>query len=191
MDSRIHVTIHRSNSRIYLSDISEPSSPLCLTDLSNPKIASNLHIFTHSELKLMTCDFSSVRFLGEGGFGPVHKGFLDDKCRPGLTPQPVAAKLLNLDGDQGHKEWLTEVVLLGQLKHPHLVKLIGYCCEGENRLLVYEINIALGAARGIAFLHGEEKAVIYRDFKTSNILLDSVKFKLIPLQPMAESDISR
>ncbi|KAG6395674.1 hypothetical protein SASPL_141798 [Salvia splendens] len=86
----------------------------------------------------MTCDFSSVRFLGEGGFGPVHKGFLDDKCRPGLTPQPVAAKLLNLDGDQGHKEWLTEVVLLGQLKHPHLVKLIGYCCEGENRLLVYE-----------------------------------------------------
>ncbi|KAL1538103.1 non-specific serine/threonine protein kinase [Salvia divinorum] len=196
MDSRIHVTIHSSNSRISLFDISDPASPLCLSDLSNSKLSSNLHVFTHSELKLITSDFSSVNFLGEGGFGPVHKGFVDDKCRPGLAPQPVAVKLLDPDGDQGHREWLTEVVFLGQLKHPHLVKLVGYCCEDEHRLLVYEymargnlenhlfrrytllawetrIKIALGAARGLAFLHGEEKPVIYRDFKTSNILLDS------------------
>ncbi|XP_042019675.1 serine/threonine-protein kinase RIPK-like [Salvia splendens] len=196
MDPRIHVTIHNSNSRISLFDISDPASPLSLSDLSNSKFSSNLHIFTHSELRLMTSDFSSVNFLGEGGFGPVHKGFVDDKCRPGLAPQPVAVKLLDPDGDQGHREWLTEVVLLGQLKHPHLVKLLGYCCEDEHRLLVYEymargnlenqlfrrytllawetrIKIALGAARGLAFLHGEEKPVIYRDFKTSNILLDS------------------
>ncbi|XP_042024348.1 serine/threonine-protein kinase RIPK-like isoform X2 [Salvia splendens] len=196
MDPRIHVTIHNSNSRISLFDISDPASPLCLSDLSNSKFSSNLHIFTHSELRLMTSDFSSVNFLGEGGFGPVHKGFVGDKCRPGLAPQPVAVKLLDPDGDQGHREWLTEVVLLGQLKHPHLVKLLGYCCEDEHRLLVYEymargnlenqlfrrytslawktrIKIALGAARGLDFLHGEEKPVIYRDFKTSNILLDS------------------
>ncbi|XP_057786735.1 serine/threonine-protein kinase RIPK-like [Salvia miltiorrhiza] len=196
MDSRIHVTIHNSNSRISLSDISDPGSPLCLSDLSNSKFASNLHIFTLSELKIMTSDFSAVNFLGEGGFGPVYKGFVDPKCRPGLHPQPVAVKLLDPDGDQGHREWLTEVVLLGQLKHPHLVKLIGYCCEDEHRLLVYEymargnldnhlfrryaslawetrMKIALGAAKGLAFLHGEEKPVIYRDFKTSNILLDS------------------
>lgn len=197
IDSRIHVSIHPSNSRVSLSDISDPGSPLCLSDLSNSKFASNLHIFTLSELKLITSDFSSTNFLGEGGFGPVHKGFVDDKCRPGLDPQPVAVKHLDLDGDQGHREWLTEVVLLGQLRHPHLVKLIGYCCEDEHRLLVYEymtrgnlenhlfrrytssltwenrIKIAAGAAKGLAFLHGGDKPVIYRDFKTSNILLDS------------------
>ncbi|KAG6397945.1 hypothetical protein SASPL_139395 [Salvia splendens] len=109
MDPRIHVTIHNSNSRISLFDISDPASPLSLSDLSNSKFSSNLHIFTHSELRLMTSDFSSVNFLGEGGFGPVHKGFVDDKCRPGLAPQPVAVKLLDPDGDQGHREWLNLV----------------------------------------------------------------------------------
>ncbi|KAI3455628.1 hypothetical protein Pfo_012291 [Paulownia fortunei] len=191
------VSKQHSASRISLSDISDPGSSLCASDLSNSKFASNLHIFTLTELKVITNDFSSSNFLGEGGFGPVHKGFVDDKCRPGLQAQPVAVKLLNLDGDQGHREWLTEVVLLGQLRHPHLVKLIGYCCEDEHRLLVYEyiargnlenhllrrytsslpwltrMKIAVGAAKGLAFLHGEEKPVIYRDFKTSNILLDS------------------
>jgi serine/threonine protein kinase len=89
---------------------------------------------------------------------------------------------------------------LGQLSHPHLVKLIGYCLEDEHRLLVYEfmprgslenhlfrrgsyfqplswrlrLKVALGAAKGLAFLHSAETKVIYRDFKTSNILLDSV-----------------
>ncbi|KAK4479537.1 hypothetical protein RD792_015054 [Penstemon davidsonii] len=182
-----------STSRISLSDISDPGS----SDFSNSWFASNLHIFTLKELKVITNDFSSSNLLGEGGFGPVHKGFVDDKCRPGLKAQPVAVKMLDLDGDQGHREWLTEVVFLGQLRHPHLVKLIGYCCEDEHRVLVYEymargnlenhlfrrytsplpwltrIKIALGAAKGLAFLHGEEKPVIYRDFKTSNILLDS------------------
>ncbi|KAJ0702761.1 putative protein kinase RLK-Pelle-RLCK-VIIa-2 family [Helianthus annuus] len=119
------------------------------------------------------------------GFGTVHKGFIDDKLRPGVVEaQPVAVKLLDLDGGQGHNERLDEVTFLGQLRHPHLVKLIGYCCEDKNRLLVYEymargnlesqlfrrysislawltrIKIALGAAKGLAFLHGEEKPVI-------------------------------
>lgn len=116
------------------------------------------------------------------------------------------------------------MIFLGQLRHPNLVKLIGYCCEEEERLLVYEfmprgslenhlfksklvlssklfnnnyvelklsangcnigisvclpwgnrLKIAIGAAKGLAFLHGADNPVIYRDFKTSNILLDSV-----------------
>ncbi|KAL0319444.1 UNVERIFIED_CONTAM: Serine/threonine-protein kinase RIPK [Sesamum angustifolium] len=168
LDSTSQVSKQNSTSRISLSDISDPGSSFCASDLSNSKFASNLHIFTLAELKVITSNFSSSNFLGEGGFGPVHKG---------------------------HREWLTEVVLLGQLRHPNLVKLIGYCCEEEHRLLVYEymargnlenhlfrisplpwltrMKIAVGAAKGLAFLHGEEKPVIYRDFKTSNILLDS------------------
>ncbi|KAA8523327.1 hypothetical protein F0562_009750 [Nyssa sinensis] len=180
--------------RISLSDL---STSTLSEDLSISLAGSNLHVFTLAELKLITQNFSSSNFLGEGGFGPVHKGFIDDKLRPGLKAQPVAVKLLDLDGLQGHREWLTEVIFLGQLRHPHLVKLIGYCCEDEHRLLVYEymprgslenqlfrrysvslpwkmrMKIALGAAKGLAFLHEAEKPVIYRDFKASNILLDS------------------
>ncbi|KAJ8480423.1 hypothetical protein OPV22_024150 [Ensete ventricosum] len=109
----------------------------------------------------------------------------------------IYTDVLNRDGHQGHREWLTEVNFLGQLRHPNLVKLIGYCCEDDHRLLVYEfmfrgslenhlfrktaaplswatrMSIALGAAKGLAFLHNAERPVIYRDFKTSNILLDS------------------
>nr|DAD26118.1 TPA_asm: hypothetical protein HUJ06_027586 [Nelumbo nucifera] len=84
--------------------------------------------------------FSTSNLLGEGGFGPVQKVFIDGKLKPGLKAQPVAVKLMNLEGTLGHREWLTEVIFLGQLKHPHLVKLIGYCCEDEHRLLVYKIH---------------------------------------------------
>ncbi|GAA0186820.1 hypothetical protein LIER_34108 [Lithospermum erythrorhizon] len=196
LDLLSHVPKPHLSRRISLSDISDPGS-VSAEDISNSLIGSNLHIFTFLELKTITNDFSSVNLLGEGGFGPVYKGFIDDKIRPGLKSQPVAIKLLDLDGAQGYREWLAELVFLGQLRHPHLVKLIGYCCDDEERLLVYEymergnleshlfkrfsiplpwltrIKIALGAAKGLAFLHGEEKPVIHRDFKASNILLDS------------------
>ncbi|KFK39885.1 hypothetical protein AALP_AA3G301300 [Arabis alpina] len=178
-------------------DLSNPSSNTLSEDLSISLAGSDLHKFTLAELKVITQSFSSTNFLGEGGFGPVHKGFVDDKLRPGLKAQPVAVKLLDLEGLQGHREWLTEVMFLGQLKHKNLVKLIGYCCEEEHRTLVYEfmprgslenqlfrrysaslpwstrMKIAHGAATGVQFLHEAEKPVIYRDFKASNILLDS------------------
>ncbi|CAN6465835.1 unnamed protein product [Victoria cruziana] len=180
-----------------------------LTDSGSPTFASDLSLslgsmgseicsFTISELRSITNNYSSSYLLGEGGFGPVYKGFIDEKLRPGvLKPQTVAVKLLDLEGLQGHREWLAEVIYLGQLRHPHVVKLIGYCCEEEQRLLVYEfmargslenhlfkrfsislpwasrLKIALGAAKGLAFLHGLQKPIIYRDFKASNILLDS------------------
>ncbi|XP_009777205.1 serine/threonine-protein kinase RIPK [Nicotiana tabacum] len=177
--------------------VSDISSSTLSSDLSISLAGSNIHSFNLQELRVITQNFSTSNFIGEGGFGPVHKGFIDDKLRPGLKAQPVAVKLLDLDGSQGHREWLTEVIFLGQLSHPHLVKLIGYCCEEEHRLLVYEymprgslenqlfrrysvslpwstrMKIALGAAKGLAFLHEAKKPVIYRDFKASNILLDS------------------
>ncbi|KAH7276514.1 hypothetical protein KP509_39G010200 [Ceratopteris richardii] len=119
-------------------------------------------------------------------------------ARPG-TGIVIAVKKLNLEGLQGHKEWLAEVHFLGQLHHPNLVRLIGFCAEDDHRLLVYEfmprgslenhlfrrgshgqalswairIKVAVGAARGLAFLHEAERPVIFRDFKTSNILLNS------------------
>ncbi|KAG6599537.1 Serine/threonine-protein kinase RIPK, partial [Cucurbita argyrosperma subsp. sororia] len=123
--------------RIPKLDLTNPNSTLS-EDLSISLAGSDIHAFSLAELKLVSHSFSSSNFLGEGGFGPVYKGFIDDTLRPGLLPQPVAIKLLDLDGTQGHREWLTEVIFLGQLKHAHLVKLIGYCCEDEHRMLVYE-----------------------------------------------------
>ncbi|KAG8637903.1 serine/threonine-protein kinase PBL34 isoform X2 [Manihot esculenta] len=164
------------------------------------KLASQLRKFTFNDLKLATRNFRPESLLGEGGFGCVFKGWVEENgtapVKPG-TGLTVAVKTLNHDGLQGHKEWLAEVNFLGNLLHPNLVKLIGYCIEDDQRLLVYEfmprgslenhlfrrslplpwsirVKIALGAAKGLAFLHEEaERSVIYRDFKTSNILLDA------------------
>uniref|UniRef100_A0A0D3GDX0 non-specific serine/threonine protein kinase n=1 Tax=Oryza barthii TaxID=65489 RepID=A0A0D3GDX0_9ORYZ len=170
---------------------------LSLEDLSRTLAKTNLHAFTLDELKAATKNFSTSNFLGEGGFGPVYKGFVDGELRPGaLESQHVAVKYLDSDGVQGHREWLAEVVYLGMLSHPHLVKLVGFCNQDDHRMLVYEymprgslenhlfknllaslpwstrLKIAVGAAKGLAFLHEAETPVIYRDFKASNILLD-------------------
>ncbi|MQM07571.1 hypothetical protein Taro_040414 [Colocasia esculenta] len=162
--------------------------------------SSNLKAFTFNELKSATRNFRLDSLLGEGGFGYVFKGWIDEHTlsasRPG-SGMVVAVKKLKPEGFQGHKEWLTEVQYLGQLHHPNLVKLIGYCSEGDNRLLVYEfmpkgslenhlfrrvaqplswatrIKVAVGAARGLSFLHDSETQVIFRDVKASNILLDA------------------
>jgi serine/threonine protein kinase len=163
-----------------------------------PLAGSGVEAFTVEELRTATRDFSASNFVGEGGFGPVYKGFVDGRLRSGiLEPQHVAVKYLDTDGPQGHREWLAEVVYLGMLSHPHLVKLIGYCCQDDHRMLVYEymargslehhlfknllsslpwstrLKIAVGAAKGLAFLHEADTPVIYRDFKASNILLES------------------
>ncbi|KAG8084586.1 hypothetical protein GUJ93_ZPchr0010g8796 [Zizania palustris] len=164
--------------------------------------SANVKAFTFNELRTATRNFRPDSVLGEGGFGSVFKGWIDEKSltptRPG-TGMVIAVKKLNQEGYQGHREWLAEVNYLGLLSHPCLVKLVGYCVEDEQRLLVYEfmprgslenhlfrrsthfqplswrlrMKIALGAAKGLAFLHSDNAKVIYRDFKTSNILLDA------------------
>lgn len=101
--------INTLQSRISFSDLSNPASPISPEDLSLSLIGSDLHVFTLGELREITKNFSSSNFLGEGGFGPVHKGFVDEKIRPGLKAQPVAVKLLDLEGAQGHREWLVSV----------------------------------------------------------------------------------
>ncbi|GJM98993.1 hypothetical protein PR202_ga16048 [Eleusine coracana subsp. coracana] len=107
------------------------------------KVASQLRKFAFNDLKCATRNFRPESLLGEGGFGCVFKGWIEENgtapVKPG-TGLTVAVKTLNHDGLQGHKEWV----------------------------------VALGAAKGLAFLHEEaERPVIYRDFKTSNILLDA------------------
>ncbi|KAE8658022.1 hypothetical protein F3Y22_tig00116975pilonHSYRG00076 [Hibiscus syriacus] len=86
--------------RLSMSDISNPRSPLSVNDLSTPLLGSNLLVFTLAELRLVTHNFARCNLLGEGGFGPVYKGFIDDKLRPGLNAQPVAVKALHLNGLQ-------------------------------------------------------------------------------------------
>ncbi|KAL3619806.1 putative serine/threonine-protein kinase pix13 [Castilleja foliolosa] len=166
------------------------------------EVPKNLKVFTLAELKRATRNFRPDTVLGEGGFGRVFKGYVDDKT---LAPSkvgvgmPVAVKKSDPDSEQGLKEWQAEVQFLGKFSHPNLVKLLGYCWEERQFLLVYEyvqkgsleshlfrtngggetipweirMKIAIGAARGLAFLHNTEKHVIYRDFKASNILLDA------------------
>ncbi|KAL5710802.1 non-specific serine/threonine protein kinase [Ranunculus cassubicifolius] len=159
----------------------------------------NLRVFTFSELKNATKNFKSEYVLGEGGFGTVFKGWIGDNnlCGSGRG-YVVAVKKLNSESMQGIKEWQSEVNFLGRLSHLNIVRLLGYCLEEKELLLIYEfmgkgslenhlfrrhvhgvglawklrLKIMLGVARALAFLHSSENNIIYRDVKTSNILLD-------------------
>ena len=92
---------------------------LSLDDLSRALASSGLHAFTQAELSAATRGLSSSNFIGEGGFGPVYKGFLDERLRPGeIEPQHVAVKYLDADGPQGHREWLVHVDI-----HMHFIRM--------------------------------------------------------------------
>ncbi|KAI6700258.1 hypothetical protein NL676_014582 [Syzygium grande] len=101
----------------------------------------DLKVFSFSDLKSATRNFKSDNLLGEGGFGKVFKGWVDEKT---LAPSKmgsgmiVAIKKLNPESVQGFDEWQSEVNFLGRLSHPNLVKLLGYCWEEKELLLVYE-----------------------------------------------------
>ncbi|CAD6341522.1 unnamed protein product [Miscanthus lutarioriparius] len=148
-------------------------------------------IFTLRQLAEATKNFREDYLLGRGGFGCVYKATLSNG-------QVVAVKQLDLNGFQGNREFLVEVLMLNLLHHPNLVNLHGYCVDGDQRLLVYEymplgsledhlhdlapdqepldwrtrMKIAAGAASGLEYLHDKANPpVIYRDIKPSNILL--------------------
>ncbi|XP_021752716.1 probable serine/threonine-protein kinase At1g01540 [Chenopodium quinoa] len=148
--------------------------------------------YTLRELEDATNRFSDQNVIGEGGYGIVYYGVLDDNT------QIAVKNLLNNKG-QAEKEFKVEVEAIGRVRHKCLVKLLGYCAEGEQRMLVYEyvnngnleqwlhgdvgpcspltwesrMNIILGTAKGLTYLHeGLEPKVVHRDIKSSNILLD-------------------
>lgn len=183
----VKVTSDKSQKR----NVSDPKEPPVTKDGSTAHIAAQT--FTFRELAAATKNFRPECLLGEGGFGRVYKGKLES------TGQVVAVKQLDRNGLQGNREFLVEVLMLSLLHHPNLVNLIGYCADGDQRLLVYEymplgsledhlhdlppgkepldwntrMKIAAGAAKGLEYLHDQANPpVIYRDLKSSNILLD-------------------
>ncbi|XP_019161187.1 PREDICTED: putative serine/threonine-protein kinase isoform X1 [Ipomoea nil] len=153
---------------------------------------NNARLFSYNAIRLATKHFHPSNRIGVGGFGVVYRGALKDgTC--------VAIKCLSAESKQGTNEFLTEINTISNTLHPNLVKLIGCCVEGRNRILVYEYlennslanallgtsskhiymdwpkraAICLGIASGLAFLHEEaEHHIVHRDIKASNILLD-------------------
>uniref|UniRef100_A0A1D1YG66 Cysteine-rich receptor-like protein kinase 25 n=1 Tax=Anthurium amnicola TaxID=1678845 RepID=A0A1D1YG66_9ARAE len=155
-------------------------------------ISSESLLFDLTTLRAATESFSQSNMLGQGGFGSVYKGVLSDG-------QQIAVKRLSQGSWQGLEELRNEVLLVAKLQHRNLVKLIGYCLEEEEKLLVYEYSqnrslekllydpvkskelnwerrqkIVEGIARGLLYLHEDSRLkVIHRDLKPSNILLDA------------------
>lgn len=194
---------NRLGSEVYSLNASDTSTESSGRRNSFPSMSnrtSNVRAFTFQELRSCTKCFSRSVRIGEGGFGCVYKGVIKSLEDP-TKKIDVAVKQLGKRGLQGHKEWVTEVNVLGVVEHPNLVKLLGYCADdderGIQRLLVYEympngsvedhlsarsqtiipwamrLRIAQDAARGLTYLHEEmDFQIIFRDFKSSNILLD-------------------
>ncbi|XP_019192861.1 PREDICTED: proline-rich receptor-like protein kinase PERK15 [Ipomoea nil] len=170
--------------------------------------------FTYEELAIATDNFSNTNLLGQGGFGYVHKGVLGDG-------REVAIKKLKVGSGQGEREFQAEVEIISNVHHFHLVSLVGHCISGAQRLLVYEfvpnntlefhlhgkglppmsweirMRIALGSAKGLAYLHEDcRPKIIHRDIKAANILLDNnfepkvADFGLARLNPDADTHVS-
>ncbi|XP_072987078.1 G-type lectin S-receptor-like serine/threonine-protein kinase B120 isoform X2 [Typha latifolia] len=152
---------------------------------------SELPLFTFGSIATATSNFSDSNKLGHGGFGHVYKGLL-----PG--GEEIAVKRLSRSSGQGIEEFKNEVILIAKLQHRNLVRLIGCCIEGEEKILIYEylpnksldaflfdptkqasldwkmrFNIIEGIARGLLYLHRDSRLrIVHRDLKASNILLD-------------------
>ncbi|KAH1120603.1 hypothetical protein J1N35_003763 [Gossypium stocksii] len=150
-----------------------------------------LPLVNFEELATATDNFHHTKKLGQGGFGPVYKGTLDDG-------KEIAVKRLSKASGQGLEEFVNEVVVISKLQHRNLVKLLGCFVEGEEKMLVYEYMpnksldtflfdpakqdvldwrkrfiIIEGISRGLLYLYRDSRLkIIHRDLKASNVLLD-------------------
>ncbi|KAL5720511.1 hypothetical protein ACHQM5_013177 [Ranunculus cassubicifolius] len=166
-----------------------------MDDLELPlyKKRDDLEFYNFDIIKKATNNFSTENKLGEGGFGSVYKGVLD-------KGEEIAVKKLSKYSIQGIDEFKNEVKLISKLQHNNLVRILGCCIQGEEKILVYEhmknksldsfifgadstkgkfldwgirFQIILGVARGLLYLHHDSRLkIIHRDLKTSNVLLD-------------------
>ncbi|KAK4271409.1 hypothetical protein QN277_020109 [Acacia crassicarpa] len=162
-----------------------------VNDTNNQLKLDEFSIFDFEEVASATNNFHLANILGKGGFGPVYKGILQDG-------QEIAVKRLSRASGQGQEEFMNEVLVISKLQHRNLVKLLGCCLEGDEKMLIYEFmsnksldaflfdaiqrkcldwrkrfNIIEGIARGLLYLHRDSRLkIIHRDLKASNILLD-------------------
>ncbi|XP_058073015.1 G-type lectin S-receptor-like serine/threonine-protein kinase At1g11410 isoform X5 [Magnolia sinica] len=161
-------------------------------ELEESTKGSELPLFDLHVVAAATNNFSSENKLGEGGFGPVYKGKL-------MNGEEIAVKRLSKNSGQGSEEFRNEILLIAKLQHRNLVRIIGCCTQGEEKMLIYEymrnksldwfifdetrrvlldwrqrFNIIMGIARGVLYLHQDSRLrIIHRDLKASNVLLDN------------------
>ncbi|KAH6763613.1 hypothetical protein C2S51_000165 [Perilla frutescens var. frutescens] len=169
-----------------------------------------LPLFSLATMAAATNNFSNENLIGRRGFGPVYKGVLSEE-------QVIAVKRMSRNSGQGAKEFKNEVILMAKLQHRNLVRILGCCIEGEEKMLIYEymhnksldyfiydqsksallnwpkrFDIIMGIARGLLYLHHDSRLkIIHRDLKTSNILLDenlNAKISDFGLARMFEGD---
>ncbi|KAM3683588.1 hypothetical protein ACJW31_12G159600 [Castanea mollissima] len=161
-------------------------------DLDGTRRNSNLPLFDLRTIIAATNNFSIANKLGQGGFGPVYKGLLQNGME-------IAVKRLSKCSGQGIEQFKTEVALIAKLQHRNLVRILGCCIHKEEKMLIYEylpnksldsfifdetkrscldwgkrFEIICGIARGILYLHQDSRLrIIHRDLKASNVLLDN------------------
>ncbi|GAA0148981.1 hypothetical protein LIER_08273 [Lithospermum erythrorhizon] len=176
---------------VSLDQTSSISPPLCsICQHKAPSFGKPPRQFSFDELEEATSGFADANFLAEGGFGVVHRGVLENG-------QVVAVKQLKFGGLHGDADFCREVRVLSCAQHKNVVLLIGFCVEGNKRLLVYEyicngslefhlhgnlrksldwssrLKIAIGTARGLRYLHEDCRVgcIVHRDLRPNNILL--------------------
>ncbi|KAF5474710.1 hypothetical protein F2P56_006587 [Juglans regia] len=180
----------KSQNAELLHELASPTG-VAITQEGELVSSEDLHFMSLSIIMAATDDFSESNKLGQGGFGTVYKGVLEDG-------KGVAVKRLSRKSWQGLEEFKNEVILIARLQHRNLVKLLGCAIEGEEKLLVYEFmpnrsldffifdpkkrsqldwktynNIIVGIAKGLLYLHEDSRLkIIHRDLKPSNVLLD-------------------